>query len=119
MKTRGVGFLLAVVSFLSSAQTSQTGTAHAAGRSSSTQMQVAHDLEQRLTKFREVQMPFDRSGLSAREQKMVDKLADACHYLDDIFWRQVDPEGLILYRSLEGKTSKQDAELRRYLWING
>ena len=64
-------------------------------------------------------MPFDRSGLSAREQKMIEKLVDACHYLDDIFWRQVDSEGLLLYRSLEDKTSKHDVELRRYLWING
>jgi hypothetical protein len=82
-------------------------------------MQVAPDLEHRLAKFREVQMPFDRSGLSAREQKMIEKLVDACHYLDDIFWRQVDSEGLLLYRSLEDKTSKHDVELRRYLWING
>jgi len=64
-------------------------------------------------------MPFDKSGLTAREQKMIEKLVDACRYLDDIFWRQVDPEGLQLYTSLEDKTSKQDVELRRYLWING
>jgi hypothetical protein len=119
MKTRGVGFLLVVISFFPIAQTSQTGASRAAGHSSSAHLQVVPNLEQRLAKFREVRMPFDRSGLSAREQKMVEKLADACHYLDDIYWRQVDPEGLDLYRSLEGKTSKRDVELRRYLWING
>jgi len=119
MKTRGVGFLLAVISSFSIAQTRQTGASYATGHSSAAHLQVAPELEQRLAKFREVHMAFDRSGLTAREQKMIEKLADACHYLDDIYWRQVDPEGLDLYRSLEGKTSKQDIELRRYLWING
>ena len=119
MKTRGIGFLLTAISFLSVAQTSQTGASHASGGSSSAHLQVVPDLEQRLAKFREVYMSFDQSELTARQQKMVEKLADACHYLDDIYWRQVDPEGLELYRSLEHKTSKRDAELRRYLWING
>src|SRR5262249_36395443 len=43
----------------------------------------------------------------------------ACRYLDSIYWRQVDPQGLELYQSLEGKTDQQSVELRRYLWING
>ena len=64
-------------------------------------------------------MPFDASRLTAREQKMIAKLVDACRYLDDIYWRQVDPDGLELYQSLEGKADRQDVDLRRYLWING
>ena len=82
-------------------------------------MQVVPDLERRLARFRQVHMPFDASELTAREQKMIAKLVDACRYLDDIYWRQVDPDGLQLYQSLGGKTSKQDVNLRRYLWING
>ncbi|PYV71182.1 MAG: Zn-dependent hydrolase [Acidobacteria bacterium] len=82
-------------------------------------MEVVPDLEPRLARFRQVHMPFDASGLTVREQKMVAKLVDACRYLDDIYWRQVDPDGLQLYQSLGGKTSKQDVNLRRYLWING
>ncbi|PYV63813.1 MAG: Zn-dependent hydrolase [Acidobacteria bacterium] len=82
-------------------------------------MQVVPDLERRLARFRQVHMPFDASRLTAREQKMIAKLVDACRYLDDIYWRQVDPDGLELYQSLEGKADRQDVDLRRYLWING
>src|SRR5215469_4326502 len=82
-------------------------------------LQVAPDLHQRLARFRQVQMPFHPEGLSAREKKMVLKLVDASRCLDDIYWRQVDPEALELYESLEGSSSPRDAELRRYLWING
>ncbi|HEV2699459.1 MAG TPA: Zn-dependent hydrolase, partial [Terriglobales bacterium] len=64
-------------------------------------------------------MPFHSAGLSTRERQMVLKLVDASRYLDDIFWRQTDPEALQLYQSLEGSTDPQDIELRRYLWING
>ena len=82
-------------------------------------MHVVADLEQRLAKFREVEMPFYPDGLSSREQQMVLKLVDACRYLDDIYWRQVDPEALGLYESLEGSTNRTDVALRRFLWING
>jgi hypothetical protein len=131
MKNRGVvKFLIAAISLFSTglfltAQTSTAQTSHQRGasrtsrQSVSAHMQVVPDLEYRLTRFRQVHMPFDASGLTAREQKMVAKLVDACRYLDDIYWRQVDPDGLQLYQSLEGKTSKQDVNLRRYLWING
>jgi len=82
-------------------------------------MHVAPDLKQRLARFRQVQMPFHSDGLSVREKKMIAKLVDASRYLDDIYWRQVDPEGLGLYQTLEGSTNPEDVELRRYLWING
>src|SRR6202000_1896919 len=71
---------------------SMTGSA-AKGAASST-MQVAPDLVERLAKWREVRMPFDTKGLSAREVSLVDKLVDACRYLEDIFWRQSDPDAL-------------------------
>jgi Peptidase family M49 len=120
MKNRGVvGFVLAAISLFSTAQTSQTGSSRADGQSVSAHVQVVPDLQHRLAKFRQVNMPFDASGLTARERKMIEKLVEACRYLDDIYWRQVDPEGLQLFQSLEGKTNKQDVELRRYLWING
>jgi hypothetical protein len=120
-----VGFIVATISLFSTglfstAQTShQRGASRTSGQSVAAHMQVVPDLEQRLARFRQVHMPFEASGLTAREQKMITKLVDACRYLDDIYWRQVDPEGLQLYQSLEGKTSKQDINLRRYLWING
>lgn len=71
------------------------------------------DLDQRLARWRQVEMPFDTVRLSARERQMVSKLVEACQYLDDIFWRQSDPEGLKLYKSLA------PSPLRRLLMING
>jgi hypothetical protein len=85
----------------------------------SAQMQVAPDLKQRLARFRQVQMPFHSEGLSEGEKKLVLQLVDASRCLEDIYWRQVDPEGLELYKSLMGSSNPQDAELRRYMWING
>ena len=120
MKNRElVGFTVAAISLFSTAQVRQTGAAHTSGHSVSAHMQVVPDLERRLARFRQVHMPFDASRLTAREQKMIAKLVDACRYLDDIYWRQVDPDGLELYQSLEGKTDRQDLDLRRFLRING
>jgi hypothetical protein len=82
-------------------------------------MQVAPDLAQRLAKFRRVDMPFHSAGLTVREKELVEKLVDACRYLEDIYWRQSDPEGLTLYQSLANSKNPKDQELRHYLWING
>ena len=49
---------------------------------------------------------------------MVEKLVDASRYLEEIYWRQIDPDGLTLYESLAGSKNPQDEMLRRYLWIN-
>jgi hypothetical protein len=81
-------------------------------------LEVAADLPQRLAKFRRVQMPFQSSGLNARERQLVGKLVEACGYLESIYWRQSDPEGLTLYQSLASSRNARDLKLRRYLWIN-
>jgi hypothetical protein len=81
-------------------------------------LKVAPDLEQRLARFRRVQMPFRTVGMSAREQQLVHKLVEACGYLESIYWRQSDPEALTLYQSLASSRNRRDVELRRYLWIN-
>src|SRR2546427_3531592 len=81
-------------------------------------MRVVPDLAQRLAKFRRVQIPFYSAGLTAREVQMVGKLVDASRYLDQIYWRQIDPEGLKLFESLAGSKNPRDEMLRRYLWIN-
>jgi hypothetical protein len=80
---------------------------------------VAPDLSARLAKWRRVEMPYDASGLTEKERQVVDKLVDACRYLDDIFWRQSDPDALSLYLTLEGKKDPADVSLRRFLMING
>ena len=93
-----------------------TGTAAKGGAPAN--LKVAPDLEQRLAKFRRVQMPFRTVGLSAREQQLVRKLVEASGYLESIYWRQSDPEALTLYQSLLASRNRRDVELRRYLWIN-
>src|SRR5258708_4877496 len=122
-RMKAPGVVLAVVLFIGSqaflvfSQTNHHPTA--ANKSVSAGLSFVPDLKQRLARFRQVQMPFRTAGLTAREQKMVAKLVDACRYLDDIYWRQVDPEGLELYQSLETSTDPKIVDLRRYLWING
>jgi hypothetical protein len=85
---------------------------------------VASDLEARLAKWQQVEMPWDDSALTAREKQLVNKLVDACRLIESIFWRQVDPQGLALYKGLsDGSvtlgTPPRAAQVRRLLWING
>jgi hypothetical protein len=76
-------------------------------------LQSGSDIDQRLGRWQQVKMPFDSSGLSLRERQMVQKLVEASQYLDDIYWRQSDPEALALYKS------SRDPKIRRLLMING
>ena len=92
-------------------------TGSAAKTGSPANLKVVPDLADRVAKFRRVQMPLP-AGLTANERKMVEKLVLACRYLEDIFWRQSDPEGLTLYQALATSTNQRDELLRRYLWIN-
>ena len=80
---------------------------------------LATGLPQQLAKWRVVRMPFRSAGLTPRQRRMVQKLVDACRYLDDIYWRQSDPDGLTLFHELEGNSNRIDGEVRRMLMING
>jgi hypothetical protein len=73
----------------------------------------ASDVAQRLSRWKRVQMPYDPSGLDARQRQLVDKLAAASRYMELIYWQQSDPEALKLYRSTK------DPQLKRLLAING
>jgi len=64
-----------------------------------------------------VQMPAP-SGLSGREQQLVEKLVEASHSIENIFWRQSDPDALTLYQSLAGRKQLRDVNLRRFVFIN-
>jgi hypothetical protein len=97
----------------------KTMTGSAARGAASGGAQVAPDLAERLAKFRRVEMPFHSAGFTEREKKLVEKLVDASRYLEDIYWRQSDPEGLTLYQSLAASKNPKDQQLRHYLWING
>ena len=124
MKTYGLVFLIFLLLLLLPARTTaqpkkprfMIGSAAKAGAPAN--LKVVPDLDQRLAKFRPVQMPFRAAGLSARERQMVRKLVEACSYLESIYWRQSDPEGLSLYQSLASSTNPRDVKLRRYLKIN-
>ncbi len=63
-------------------------------------------------------MPLSTAGLSARERQMIQNLVEASRELEDIFWRQSDPQALSLYRSLAASQDPTDKRLRRLLFIN-
>ena len=89
----------------------------AAKKAEPANVKVVPDLARRLARFRSVQMPLP-AGLTVKERKLVGKLVEASQYLESIYWRQIDPEALALYQSLEGSKNPRDIQLRRYLWIN-
>ncbi len=111
--------LILSTAFMSPAQKSRKlMTGSAAKGAISAGLKVAPDLDQRLSQFRQVRMPFHSAHLTVRERRMVEKLVDASRYLEEIFWQQSDPEALTLYQSLAASKNPQDDKLRRYLWIN-
>ena len=73
----------------------------------------AADFDAILAKWKPVQMPFDPSGLTAKQRQVVQKLVDASRFMEEIYWRQSDPEGLKLYNST------YNPKLKRLLMING
>jgi hypothetical protein len=81
--------------------------------------QVAPDIAQRLARFQKVEMPFTYAGMSARERRVVDEMIAACRDLENIYWRQNNPEDVALYNGLAGTTDPKLRDARRYLWING
>jgi len=80
---------------------------------------VVPDLDARLAKFKALDMPLDRTSLSARELQLVQKLVDAANAIEQIYWRQSDPEGLVLFRKLEKSQDGLDQRVLRFLKING
>ena len=80
---------------------------------------IAPDLDVRLARFKPVRMPYTASALSPRERQMIDQLAIALQQLENIFWRQSDPEGLALYKALEKVDTPLARNTRHYLSING
>jgi len=109
-------FILSIPASAQKGHTPMTGSATKGAESDG--MQVVADLDQRLAKFRRVEMPFHSTDLTVREVKMVGKLVDAARHLEEIYWRQMDPDGLTLYESLAASKDPRDEMLRRYLWIN-
>ena len=88
-------------------------------RTAASPHRVAPDLDARLARFKPIKMPFHQQALNPREIQLVHKLVEAANYIEQIYWRQSDPEGLKLYLSLTKSTKQQDLQLRRFLKING
>ncbi|HVD60440.1 MAG TPA: hypothetical protein VNC11_06170 [Gemmatimonadaceae bacterium] len=80
---------------------------------------VTENVAAQLAKFRPVNIPFNTSGLSAREVRMARKLVEASQYLESIFWRQADPQGLALYQALANCPGKTEKDIHHFLLING
>ena len=81
--------------------------------------QIAPDIEQRLAKFRPVEMPFTYTGLSAREQRVVRELIAASQDLENIYWRQINPGDITLLHNSAGSKDAKVKAFHHYLWISG
>lgn len=75
--------------------------------------QPAADIAMRVARWKKVPMPFDATGLTARDKQMVEKLVEACRLLNDVYWRQSDAEGLALY------LKSSDPNVKQLLNVNG
>jgi len=82
-------------------------------------LKTVPDLTAKLARFKPVRMPYDAASLSERERQMIDQLVIACRELENIYWRQADPDALALYNALEPDRTPLAQNLRRYLFING
>ncbi len=91
---------------------------HSKPSSKAPALKVVPDIAQRVAKFKPVEMPFSPEGLSARERQLVNKLVEANHYIEYIYWRQSDPEALALYQQLAGSKEPADEQARKYVFIN-
>jgi hypothetical protein len=113
--TRAIALAVLVFSFLLSA----AGFAQPKVDVAAALKSVTPDLAQRVARFKPVKMPFNAAALSQRERDMVEQLVIACRELENIYWRQSDPEALALYIALEADKTPLAQNLRHYLFING
>jgi hypothetical protein len=81
--------------------------------------QIAPDIEQRLSRFKPVEMPFTLEGMPANEKTVINELIAACRDLEDIYWRQNNPEDIALYNETAHATDPKVKALHHYIWING
>jgi hypothetical protein len=80
---------------------------------------VAPDIEQRLARFKPVEMPFPLERFSAREKVLINELIAASRDLEDIYWRQNSPDDIAVYNALASSKEPRAHALQRFLWING
>ncbi len=74
------------------------GVGHAAAQVRNAGGRPVHNEEDRAARWKPVTVPYRRAGLTAREQQMVAKLADACRRMDTLYWQQSDLGGWAMQR---------------------
>lgn len=123
MKIAGFPFILLAFLAFSSSSFAQAGRRAAPPPKTADKCEIHEpineDLAAQVTKFKLVSMPFSVVGLNEKEQQMVYKLVEAARYLEAIYWRQSDPQGLALLKRISGCNQVQNQKLRRFLTING
>jgi hypothetical protein len=72
-----------------------------------------HNEADRAAYWKTVKVPYNKAGLTAREQQMVAKLADACRIMDQLYWHQSDLGGYEMYHTT------QSAVMAKLFSING
>lgn len=72
-----------------------------------------HNESERAARWKPFRVPYQRTGLSPREQQMIAKLADACRLLDQLYLHTSDLGGYEMYHIT------QSPELLRLFEING
>ena len=73
----------------------------------------AADIDSTLAQWKLLPMHFQAQGLDAKEKQVVEKLVEACRWLEAIYWEQGDPEALKLSQSTK------DSRIQRLIMING
>lgn len=75
-------------------------------------------LKEKLAAYSETEIVADLSKLTERQRKVVDKLVEAAKLADVIFWKQSNPDGLIVRDSLAKLNTAYTKDLLRYVNIN-
>ena len=78
----------------------------------------APDITERLAKYAPTEIAFDESLLNDEDRGVLVKLVAAARYMDNIFWKQAGPEGLVLKETLEKSTEPWAKDYLRFLKIN-
>jgi Peptidase family M49 len=81
---------------------------------------VASDIDERLARFKTVDMPFRMDRFTDREKALLNELVAASRDLEQIYWRQNSPQDIEIYKALASSKEPGRAQaLRRLLWIMG
>ena len=76
------------------------------------------DIDARLAKYARVVVSRNVPGLKDNQRDALDKLIEAGHLIDEIFWMQASSDGPDLFAKLLASEDESDAKLLRFLKIN-